>query len=211
MESTRLCYYTVEASSVASVLWKNSLGFYSSRERLPAVILALSKHQRTTLWAVPSVPCLSLQSPLPPPKGDSSPDFPQESRGEKIYQTGGRVRRCTPQQVAYLQEISMNRSLVETYGCHFVIHYKLSQASSARQKPPSYGKWRGFHLPNAMCPIHGLQVSHWVPVMFHKYNCVSPCQIKSQSTNMSGEQKNIYRRVIIKPACKKKLSMVSFI
>lgn len=28
---------------------------------------------------------------------------------------------------------------------------------------------------------------------------------------MSGEQKNIYRRVIIKPAYKKKLSVVSFI
>lgn len=115
--------------------------FYSSRGRLPAVIPALSKHQRrTTLWAVPSVLShlflhqrVTLLWPLP----SSS-----RSREEKIYQVGGGIRRYSRQQLAYLQEVTMNRSLVETYRCHFVIHYKLSQALRvfSREKPPSYGE-----------------------------------------------------------------------
>lgn len=55
--------------------------FYSSRERLTAVILALSKHQRrTNLWAAPSDPCLTPQSSLPPLKCDSSLASPQQLR-----------------------------------------------------------------------------------------------------------------------------------
>lgn len=55
--------------------------FYICWGRLTAVILALSEHQiRITQWPAPSAPCLSPQSSLPPPKGDSSLASPQQLR-----------------------------------------------------------------------------------------------------------------------------------
>lgn len=129
---------------------KEFTDFYSSGGRLPAVILALSctregqpcglslqflvsvlshlfLHQRTILlW------------PLPSSSGSTE---------EKTCQAAGRIRKYALQQLAYLQEISMNGSLVETYRCHCVIHYKLSQESSAREKPPFIGNEEVFTCP----------------------------------------------------------------
>lgn len=129
MESTRLCHYTVETSSVASVLWKNSLIFTALGEDYNQSFL----HQRrTTLQAVPSVPCLSPELSLPPPKGDfslASPQHLRKYRREDLSSWGQNKEVCTS--AAGIFATSMNGSLIETQRCHFVIHDKLSQASSA--------------------------------------------------------------------------------
>lgn len=50
-----------------------------------------------------------------------------------------------------------------------------------------------------MSSVHGLQVSHGVPVVLHKHHSICPGQIQSQSTHMGSEQQNINGRVIIEP------------
>ncbi len=50
-----------------------------------------------------------------------------------------------------------------------------------------------------MSSIHGLQVSHGVPVVLHKHHSICSSQIQTQSTHMGSEQQNIYGRVIIEP------------
>lgn len=44
-----------------------------------------------------------------------------------------------------------------------------------------------------------LQVLHWVPVMFHKYDGVGSSQIESKAANVGGQQQQINGRVIVEP------------
>lgn len=123
-------------------------GFYSSTGKLPAVILALSNHQRrTTLCAVPSVPYLSPQSSLPPPKGDSSLASPQKLRK---YRRPTKLRQNEEVHTYISAAGIFARSKYEQKlgrRCHFVKHYKLSRVSSAREKPPFKGNEEALTCP----------------------------------------------------------------
>lgn len=55
------------------------------------------------------------------------------------------------------------------------------------------------HLSYPVSSIHGLQISHWVPIVLHKHYGICSSEIQSQPTHMSGEQQDIYRWVIIEP------------
>ncbi len=55
------------------------------------------------------------------------------------------------------------------------------------------------YLSYSVSSIHGLQVSHGVPVVLHKHHSICSSQIQTQSTHMGSEQQNIYGRVIIEP------------
>lgn len=55
------------------------------------------------------------------------------------------------------------------------------------------------YLSYSVSSVHGLQVSHGIPVVLHKHHGICPGQIQSQSTHMGSEQQNIYGRVIIEP------------
>lgn len=54
-----------------------------------------------------------------------------------------------------------------------------------------------------MGTIHGLQVPHGIPVMFHKHHSVGTRQVQSQTTNMGGQQQYINGWVIVKPESQK--------
>ncbi len=56
------------------------------------------------------------------------------------------------------------------------------------------------YLSYSVSSIHGLQVSHGVPVMLHKHHSICSSQIQTQPTHMGSEQQNIYGWVIIEPA-----------
>ena len=45
-------------------------------------------------------------------------------------------------------------------------------------------------LAYPMGPVHGLQVLHGVPVVLHKYDGISPCQIQSKATCGEMGEKN---------------------
>lgn len=50
-----------------------------------------------------------------------------------------------------------------------------------------------------MSTIHGLQVPHGIPVVFHKHNGVCTSQVQTQTPNMGGQQQHINGGVIVKP------------
>lgn len=55
------------------------------------------------------------------------------------------------------------------------------------------------YLSYPMGSIHGLQVPHRVPVVFHKHHSVCPGQVQTQTSNMCGQQQHVNRWVIVKP------------
>lgn len=65
------------------------------------------------------------------------------------------------------------------------------------------------YLSYPMGSIHGLQVPHGVPVMFHKHHGVCTSQVQTQTTNMCGQQQHINRWVIVKPETEEKQEEVS--
>lgn len=54
-----------------------------------------------------------------------------------------------------------------------------------------------------MGTVHGLQVPHGIPVMFHKHHSVCTRQVQSKTTYMGGQQQYVNGRVIVKPEEKK--------
>lgn len=49
-----------------------------------------------------------------------------------------------------------------------------------------------------MCTIHGLQISHGVPVMLHKHHGVSASQVQTQTPDMGGQQQHVNGGVVVK-------------
>lgn len=50
-----------------------------------------------------------------------------------------------------------------------------------------------------MCTVHGLQVPHGIPIMFHKHHGICTRQVQTQTTNMGGQQQHIDGWIIVKP------------
>lgn len=46
--------------------------------------------------------------------------------------------------------------------------------------------------------IHGLQVPHGVPVMFHKHHRVCARQVQTQTADVGGQQQHVNGRVVVK-------------
>lgn len=55
------------------------------------------------------------------------------------------------------------------------------------------------YLSYPMGTIHGLQVPHGVPVMFHKHHSVCTRQVQTQTPNMGRQQQHVNGWVIVKP------------
>ena len=49
-----------------------------------------------------------------------------------------------------------------------------------------------------------LQVFHWIPVMLYKDDCISPSEIQAKTSNMSSEEQDIDRWIVVKSDNNKK-------
>ena len=54
------------------------------------------------------------------------------------------------------------------------------------------------YLSYPMGSIHGLQVSHGVPVMFHKHHRVCTRQVQTQTSHVGGQQQHVNGGVVVK-------------
>lgn len=54
-------------------------------------------------------------------------------------------------------------------------------------------------LSDPVCPVHRLQVLHWIPIVLHEYNRISPCQIQSQTTHLRRQQQHVDRWIVVEP------------
>lgn len=68
----------------------------------------------------------------------------------------------------------------------------------------SSGPGSGWYLSYPVCTIHGLQVPHGVPVMFHKHHRIGACQVETQAPHVGGEQQHINGGVVVKPERQRK-------